>query len=274
VYGALYRSRLTIPGMDCPAEVQMIRLRLAALPITALQFDLGTRCLTLDHPESVSTAAILQQLEPLGYGAALVDCSPLAAGEAARTVAGPHAEAGSEAKALRLLLAINALMFVLEGLAGWWANSVGLLADGADMFADAAVYGIALYAVGRDSCHQLLAARFAGLLQVVLALAALTETGRHFYLGSQPEAVSMMGISLLALFANIACLFLISEHREGGVHMQASYIFSANDVLANLGVILAGGLVIWTGSPVPDWIIGSLIGIIVFVGGVRILRLR
>jgi Co/Zn/Cd efflux system component len=56
--------------------------------------------------------------------------------------------------------------------------------------------------------------------------------------------------------------------------MRASYIFSANDVLANLGVILAGGLVAWTGSPLPDWIIGLLIGSMVLAGSIRILRLR
>jgi Co/Zn/Cd efflux system component len=56
--------------------------------------------------------------------------------------------------------------------------------------------------------------------------------------------------------------------------MRASYIFSANDVLANLGVILAGGLVAWTGSSLPDWIIGLLIGAMVLAGSIRILSLR
>ena len=84
----------------------------------------------------------------------------------------------------------------------------------------------------------------------------------------------MLGISLLALAANIACLWLVSRHRHGGVHMRASYIFSANDVLANLGVIAAAGLVALTGSPLPDWLIGGLIGGLVLAGAFKILRLR
>ena len=56
--------------------------------------------------------------------------------------------------------------------------------------------------------------------------------------------------------------------------MRASYIFSANDVLANFGVIVAGILVAWTGSPVPDWVIGGLIGVVVLAGALRIFRLR
>ena len=53
--------------------------------------------------------------------------------------------------------------------------------------------------------------------------------------------------------------------------MEASYIFSANDVLANLGVIAAGALVAWTGSPVPDLVIGAAIAGLVLRGAVRIL---
>lgn len=55
--------------------------------------------------------------------------------------------------------------------------------------------------------------------------------------------------------------------------MTASYIFSANDVIANLGVIIAGALVALTESPYPDLIIGTIIGFIVVNGARRILRL-
>lgn len=180
----------------------------------------------------------------------------------------------AEAGVLWRLLAINGLMFAIEIVAGWWAQSAGLLSDAADMFADAAVYGVALYAVGRDAGHKLAAARLSGLLQLVLALGVLGETGRHIVAGSAPEELAMVGVSLLALAANVWCLMLISGQRHQGVHMQASYIFSANDVLANLGVIVAGVLVAWTGSPLPDWIIGLLIGAMVLAGAIRILRLR
>ena len=84
----------------------------------------------------------------------------------------------------------------------------------------------------------------------------------------------MIGISLLALAANVTCLLLIARHRHGGAHMKASWIFSTNDVLANLGVIAAGALVALTGSRLPDLLIGAAVALLVFVGAVRILRLR
>lgn len=82
----------------------------------------------------------------------------------------------------------------------------------------------------------------------------------------------MMGMGFIALIANAACLILIAKHREGEVHMRASWIFSRNDVVANLGVILAGGLVAWTGSRLPDLLIGLMVALVVIYGGIQILQ--
>lgn len=183
------------------------------------------------------------------------------------------AAAKAEAKTLRWLLAINAAMFVVEIVAGWLAQSTGLIADSLDMFADATVYGLALYAVGHAG-RQLHAARLSGWLQLLLALGVLGEVLRRWLTGSAPEPLPMMGIALLALAANVACMVLLAKHREGGAHMRASWIFSTNDVLANLGVILAGALVAWSGSNVPDLVIGTLIGLLVLNGARRILGLK
>jgi len=252
--------------MDCPSEEQMVRLRLSEMSIASMEFDLPNRRLVITHTSEPSE--VLRLLEPLGYGATLVDTASIEGVDA------PQDDVTSESRTLWLLLVINLVMFVVEMVAGWMADSAGILADGADMFADSAVYGLALYAVGKDAKHKLSAARLAGLLQLVLALGVLGETGRRVWTGSYPDEIVMVGISLLALTANIACLLLLSQHRQGGVHMRASYIFSANDVLANLGVIATAALVAWTGSPIPDWVIGSLIGGIVLVGTMRILQLR
>lgn len=98
--------------------------------------------------------------------------------------------------------------------------------------------------------------------------------GRRFWFGSEPQSLSMMGIGLLALAANLTCLYLLAAHRDGGAHMRASWIFSANDVLVNLGVIVAGALVAWSGSPWPDLLIGSAVGLLVLNGARRILALK
>jgi Co/Zn/Cd efflux system component len=128
--------------------------------------------------------------------------------------------------------------------------------------------------VGRAASAKTRAAHAAGWLQLALALGALAEVVRRFIGGSEPVSALMMGMGLVALIANVTCLVLISKKRDAGAHMKASYIFSANDVIANAGVIAAGALVWATGSPYPDLVIGTIVAFIVLNGARRILKLR
>lgn len=177
-----------------------------------------------------------------------------------------------EQRTLRIVLTINAVMFVVEIVAGWIAESTGLLADSLDMLADASVYGIALYAVARSQAHKIFAARLSGFSQVLLALMVLVEVVRRAVVGSQPLSMVMIGVATLATIANITCLLLIAKHRHGGIHMRASWIFSANDVLANIGVAFSGVLVYVLQTRWPDLLLGSLLALVVLRGGVQILR--
>lgn len=269
--GGAFVSLFAVSKMDCPAEERMIRLALAGCgEVRGLIFDLPGRRLQISHDGPVEPIA--ERLVALKLGASLTEtrkADPAVAG-----IAAPSGTEGAEAVALKILLLINAGMFVFELLAGLVAGSAGLIGDSLDMFADAAVYGVALLAVGRGLQQQLRAARVAGVLQLILALGLLLEVGRRFISGSEPESLAMMGVSLVALLANVTCLLLIARHRNAGVHMKASWIFSANDVLINVGVILAGALVAWTGSHYPDLVIGGLIGVIVLGGARRILALK
>lgn len=256
------KSEFHISKMDCPSEEQMIRLALKKFEEAKLKFDLQKRSLTILH--SSSTPRISQALESLNLGARLV--SDEISNEAAT-------DARDETNVLKILLAINFGMFVFEILVGWIAQSTGLMADALDMLADAAVYGISLYAVRKTADLQNKAARLSGFMQFVLALGAYFEVVRRFLVGSDPDSSLMMAVSILALLANTACLFLISKHRHGKVHMKASWIFSTNDVLANIGVIVAGALVYLLKTPIPDFIIGSLIATIVLRGAWSILKM-
>lgn len=180
--------------------------------------------------------------------------------------------AALERRALWLLLGINATMFVGEAVAGWLAESTGLMADSLDMLADAFVYGVALYAVGWSRGLQATAATASGVLQIALGLGVLFEVVRRYLHGSEPVSALMIGVGVVALAANVACLAILAKHRTGGVHMRASWIFSTNDVIANLGVVVSGGLVLLLSSRLPDLIIGGVISLLVFRGGVRILK--
>jgi len=177
-----------------------------------------------------------------------------------------------QSRVLILLLVINGVMFVAEIIAGVIGDSTALIADSLDMLADALVYAIGLYAVGRSLLVKAKAAHLSGVFQVLLGLGVLFDIVHRTIAGSEPESLMMIAVGLVALVANTFCLALIYKHRQGEVHMRASWIFSKNDVIANLGVIGGGVLVSYTGSSYPDLIIGLIISAIVVRGGVLIMK--
>ena len=268
-----HTSEFTVPKMDCPAEESMIRIALEPIhPTVILDFDTPNRQLKVYHSDNLQE--VESRLAPLGLGARLNSTRLIKEDELSRAALSAIEADASESRVLKQLLAINAVMFLVEIVVGWWAQSTGLIADSLDMFADAAVYGVALYAVGHSIRMKVRAAHFAGWLQLILAFGALFEVGRRFLYGSEPVSTLMIGFGVVALIANTACLLLIAKKKDSGAHMKASWIFSANDVIANLGVILAGALVAFTGSRYPDLVIGLLIGLVVLNGARKILKLK
>ena len=268
-----YVSEYHVSRMDCPSEEGVIRMALDSVePKVTLEFDTPNRIVRIFHGDNADV--IEERMHSVGLGATLEITSPVDSDAIAQAHEDAQQEAQKESGILRWLLAINGIMFVIEITIGWWAQSTGLIADSLDMFADAAVYGVALYAVGRSTRLKLRSAHFSGWLQLMLAFGALSEVVRRFMFGSEPASVLMMSMGLAALAANVLCLVLIAKSRNRGAHMKASWIFSANDVIANLGVILAGGLVAWTGSRYPDLVIGLIIGVVVLNGARRILQLK
>ena len=178
----------------------------------------------------------------------------------------------SQKRVLYWLLGINATMFFVEMTVGILADSTALIADSMDMLADAVVYGIGIYAVGKSILHKAKAAQISGYFQLLLGVIILIDITRRLFLGSEPISSLMIGMGFIALIANVACLAIIRNHKNDEVHMRASWIFSANDVIANMGVIIAGVLVVWLDSRVPDLVIGCIVSIVVLRGAWMILK--
>ncbi|MDH4200828.1 MAG: cation transporter [Spirochaetia bacterium] len=175
-----------------------------------------------------------------------------------------------EKNVLFWLMGINASMFFVESIAGWFADSSGLIADSLDMFADAMVYVSTFYVIGKPLASKKRSAYFSGILQLVLGVGVFVDVIRRTFTGSEPHSFWMFSISLLALAANVICLMLLTKHKEGEIHMRATWIFTKNDVLANAGVIVAGALVYLLHSRIPDLAIGALIAAVIIKDSFKI----
>lgn len=259
------RGRYYIARLDCPCEERLIRMATEGLEGLRLEFDLEQRELTAYYQEK-DAADFAGRLERLALGTQLIEETAAAPPEASDTK--------GERRTLIIVLIINLALFAIEGLWGLLSGSMGLVGDSLDMLADTFVYGLSLYAVGRSLRAKKNVATTSGYIQILLAVLGIYEVIMRFVFGeAPPDFWAMIYISLLALAGNATCLYLLQRTRGDEAHIRASIIFSANDVLINLGVIVSAVFVAWLGSPYPDLIIGSVIFALVLSGAVRILRL-
>lgn len=181
-------------------------------------------------------------------------------------------ETAAQKRALWLALVLNCAMFVVEVTVGIRANSTALLADGLDMLSDAAVYAVALLAIGRSMSFKTNAALWSGIALLVLGIGLVLEVLRRFYQGDAPEGGWMIGVAMVALVVNVIVLRLLSRHRSGEAHLRAAWIFTRADVIANAAVILSGVAVLQTGIRQIDLAVGAAIGAYVIREAFEILR--
>jgi cation diffusion facilitator family transporter len=176
-----------------------------------------------------------------------------------------HASANSEneRKTLRIALLFNATMFVVGMAAGLWAQSSGLMADALDMLTDATAYGLGLMAVTRGTRFKQYSARWTGATLMLLSAGIVADVIRRFLFGSDPLGAAMVGFSVLSLVVNVTVLRMLTQYREGEVHMRASWICTRADVVANFGVLASGLVVLATGWRYADLVVGLAISIYV-----------
>jgi Co/Zn/Cd efflux system component len=178
----------------------------------------------------------------------------------------------AERKTLLWVLGINFLQVIVAGVVGIIADSTGLLGAALDNLGDAGVYAVSIYAVGRTIVAKVRVARLSGVILIILGLALLVEVLRRFFVGAEPIGLAMIVTAIVNAATNMLCLRLLRSHRDQGVHLKASWIFTTNDMVANAGIVVSGAAVMFFGSPVPDLIIGLVVGGIVLKGGWDILK--
>lgn len=255
-----------ISKMDCPSEENLIRMKLSNVDydIKKLDFDLQARTLTIHHTSDAEL--IHNSIKELKLNENIISSE--------ETTEFTIESAKDQTNILKTVLIINFTFFIVEMSTGLISKSMGLVADSLDMLADSFVYGLSLVAVGGTMLKKKRIAKYAGYFQITLAIIGIIEVFRRF-LGYEtlPIFSTMIIVSSFALIANALCLFILQKSKSKEAHMQASMIFTSNDIIINLGVIIAGVLVYWLNSGIPDLIVGIIVFGIVIQGAFRILKL-
>jgi len=252
--------------MDCPSEENLIRMKLDEISgIANLEFDIQKRKMTVFHFGEIDQ--IEKSVIELNLGGKKISTE--------QTNQTDFEENKNQKKLLWSILIINFAFFIIEMATGLFSKSMGLVADSLDMLADSFVYGISLFAVGGTLIKKKQIAKLAGYFQITLAIIGFVEVLRRF-IGDEklPDFSTMIIVSIFALIANGICLYFLQKSKsKDDAHMKASMIFTSNDVIINLGVIIAGIMVNWLSSNKPDLIIGTIVFALVIQGAFRILKL-
>ena len=172
---------------------------------------------------------------------------------------------------LKVVLGINAVMFIVEFSAGFVSGSTSLLADSLDMLGDALVYGFSLYAVARSQRTKAISALLKGIIMAVFGLLAASQVIYRLVVPHVPSYEVIGVIGLLALAANGICFALLWRHRANDINMRSVWLCSRNDIIANAAVLAAAGGVWVTGRNWPDLVIGAAIAALFLKSAITIL---
>ena len=181
------------------------------------------------------------------------------------------AKQADQRRVLVTVLVINAVMFVLEFGAGIVAGSTALMADATDMLGDALVYGVSIYAIARSDRWKAGAAMFKGVFILALGIGIVLNVIAKVQSGIPPSSTLMLVFGGLALVANLACLRLLWRFRSQHVNMASTFECSRNDVVSNVGVLVAAGAVALLNSPWPDIVIGSAMAVLFLRSSLRVM---
>lgn len=175
-------------------------------------------------------------------------------------------------KILWAALVINLVMFAIEIGAGFKSGSTSLLADAIDFFGDAANYGVSLAVLSAGVVLRAKAALLKGACMIGFGVFVLARAAWILSQGGTPEALTMGGIGLLALVANVAVAAMLYAYREGDANMRSVWLCSRNDAIGNVAVMLAALGVLATGSAWPDLLVAAGMAVLALRGGWSVVK--
>ena len=139
-----------------------------------------------------------------------------------------------QGRILWIVLAINAVLFLVEFSVGWWSRSTALLADSLDMFGDAAVYGFSLWVLHRGIRARAQAALAKGVIQLGFGLLVLGQAVWRALDDVVPNGEAMGVMATIALAGNAWAFYLLWSHRSDDINMRSTWLCSRNDLIATL----------------------------------------
>lgn len=252
------RAQYRVTGMDCGDCAAKIEAGVRKLEgVDDVRVSIASELMTLHVDDRERRLPEVERtVQGLGYHLERIDAAaPMSSGEAKDTMRSEPAYR----RALWVVVLLNVGYGLVEIGAGLFGRSQALQADALDFFGDGLITFLGLLAIGWSLAWRARAALIQGIFLAVLGLGVLVSTGYRVLVLNEPNAEIMGLFGAIALVVNVTAASVLIPHRAGDANARAVWLFSRNDALGNLAVVIAAGLVFWTRTPWPDLVVAFVI---------------
>jgi len=251
--------RYRVTGMDCSSCAEKIQSAVAKLPgVEEARVSIASSMMTVKVDDAARRSpAVEATMTELGYHLDREGSSTTA--EADELPKDLSHITPAYRRALWIVVLINVGYGLVEIVAGFVARSQALEADALDFMGDGLITFLGLLAIGWSLVWRARSALIQGLFLAALGVGVLLNTAYRVLVLNQPEAELMGVFGIIALVANVAAALILIPHRAGDANVRAVWLFSRNDALGNLAVVIAAGLVFWTKTAWPDLVVAVII---------------
>lgn len=264
--------RYRVVGMDCAADAAEIEKAVREIHgVQKVRVSVATQVLTVTSDGSASLeSAVERSLVRLGYGTVSLESSP-SHGNGADPPTETHVTAAYR-RALWIVVLLNVGYGVIEMVGGFLSGSQSLKADALDFLGDGMITFAGLAAIRWSMLWRARAALLQGLFLGALGLVVLGTTAYRIVVQQQPEAGLMGALGVVALVVNVVAAVLLIPHRTGDANVRAVWLFSRNDAIGNVAVVVAAALVAWLRSPWPDLTVAVVVAGLFLHSAISIVR--
>ncbi len=254
-------TRYRVTGMDCPSCAAKIEKAVRAIGLADVRVSIAGKIMTLrpDDP-SLQLPQVERAVTAIGYQLDRIDDN----GDGAQAERTQDVERLSHItpqyrRALWVVIALNVGYGIIEVVGGFIAGSQALKADALDFLGDGLITFLGILAISWSLAWRARSALIQGLFLGALGVGVLLSTGYRVFVLNQPEAELMGVLGAIALIVNVLAAFALLPHRTGDANVRAVWLFSRNDAVGNVAVVIAAGLVAWTETAWPDLVVAAII---------------
>ena len=250
--------RYLVTGMDCTDDVALIEKAARKIPgIEDARVSLASHTVVVHVGEGRTALPELEQAVT-GLGFRLDRLDSRGDGDADELPLISHITP-SYKRALWIVVLLNLGYGAVEMVGGFLSGSQAVKADALDFVGDGLISFLGLLAISWHPIWRARAALIQGLFLGALGLGVLGTTVYRILVQGVPEAELMGGLGLVGFVVNVTAALVLLPHRSGDANVRAVWLFSRNDALGNLAVVIAAALVAWTGTAWPDLMVAFVI---------------